>query len=99
MGYEIIVRKYDDDGRMLEEEKLNGEDGLFDGVTIIGDRENRCMTYVKNMKMMDMAFDIAGNDTLLAAAIIAEAMDRAKERQSKSKLEKALKAKIASFKL
>ena len=99
MGYEIIVRKYDDDGKMLEEEKLNGEDGLFSGVMIMGDKENGCTAYMEHMTTVDMACGIASDDTFLAAAMIAEAMDRAREMQSKRKMEKALKAKIATIEL
>ncbi len=99
MGYEIIVRKYDDDGKMLEEERLNGEGGLFSGVMIMGDKGNGCTAYVENMTQVDMACDIAADDTFLASAMIAVAMDRAKEMQSKRKMEKALKAKITTIEL
>lgn len=65
----------------------------------IGDREHGCLTYVEHMTTVDMACDIASEDTFLAAAMIAVAMDRAKEMMGKRKMEKALNAKIASIEL
>lgn len=79
MGYEIIVRQYDDDRRLIKEKKLDRDGALYDGVLIIGNFDKGNLTYLQGMSVVDIATDLANDETMIQAAIIAEAMNRANE--------------------
>ena len=93
MGYEIIVRKYDDEGKMLEENKVNN-DKLFDGYIVVGDQEIGCTCEIEHMSKMDIANCIEADETLLFSAILAEAMERGKKIVAKRKRDREMKEEM-----
>ena len=78
--YEVIVREYNDDGHMTKESTNCTKDGTYDGVCLIGIREEEgkpCDVIVKNASIVDIAKIIADDANLIKSAIIAEAINRA----------------------
>lgn len=94
MGYEIIVRKYDDEGKMLEESKVNRDDKLFNGYFVAGDQGRGCTCEIEHMTKMDIAACIEADETLLFGAIIAEAIERGKKIVGKRQHEREMKEEL-----
>lgn len=94
MGYEIIVRKYDDEGKMLEESKVNRDDKLFNGYFVAGDHGSGCTCEIEHMTHMDIAACIEANENLLFGAILAEAMERGMKIVDKRKKERVMKEEL-----
>ena len=79
--YEVIVREYDEDGHMTKETAMGAEDGLYDGVLVMGhmeDKDKLDSTTILNLTHVDMAVMIASDDEVIQSAILAEAMTRAR---------------------
>lgn len=92
--YEVIVREYDEDGHMTRETDMGTEDGLYDGVLIMGhmeDKDKPDSVTILGLTHIDMAVMIAGDDNVIQSAILAEAMVRAErigqERKTGARLE------------
>ena len=79
--YEVIVREYDEDGHMTRETDIGAEEGLYDGVLIMGhmeDKDKPDSTTILGLTHVDMAVMIASDDNVVQSAILAEAMVRAR---------------------
>ena len=92
--YEGIVREYDEDGHMTKETEMGAEDGLYDGVLVMGhmeDKDKPDSATILNLTHIDMAVMIASDDNVIQSAILAEAMVRARrieqERKTGARLE------------
>lgn len=79
-NYRITIEPLNDAAK----KNLEGEERLTiecEGFQLVADRGDRTSNIVMGMSVVELANEFRQEDTLIEAAIIAEAMDRAKRRK------------------